>query len=276
MINGFIIPTFCDSQIHFEQLIRCVSSIRKYFETEQITLIDDFSSIDIKEIKNLFNNIEIVKSIVRGAGDMVTYTVLLESNLDKVCIIQDSMILEDKIDFDSVKDIAFIWYFTNHRLHCHSIMEEISDYNIKNNIVTHDDLNLHYISKIEKEDFREYCLNKYNKKNEWSGCFGCLSIVTKEFAEQLNIRTGIIDFLKQMNTNRLRRSAESIFTLACYFIKEDLFETAYDGLYYDGYNNQNGHMIATADYFGFNNTDILVTQVCKNKYFSKLAFRRRE
>jgi len=103
-----------------------------------------------------------------------------------------------------------------------------------------------------------------------------LSIVTKEFAEQLNIRTGIIDFLKQMNTNRLRRSAESIFTLACYFIKEDLFETAYDGLYYDGYNNQNGHMIATADYFGFNNTDILVTQVCKNKYFSKLAFRRRE
>lgn len=275
MMNGFIIPTYCESHTHLQQLKRCISSIRRFFYSEKIILIDDYSEIDITILKNDFKNLEILKSPYKGAGDMVTYKILLDSDLDKACIIQDSMKLENRIDFDTIEDISFLWYFTNHRIHWHTILEEQSEYNLLNKIVTHDDLNLHYISKIEKDDFRDYCNQKYNKKNEWSGCFGCLSIVTKDFTKKLNERTGIVDFLTQMNTNRLRRSAESIFSLACFFIKEDLLEKAYDGIYYDGFNTPIGYITENANFFEIEG-DFNVTQVCKKEYFSKLSFNRKE
>jgi len=88
-------------------------------------------------------------------------------------------------------------------------------------------------------------------------------------------KTGIIEILKNFNNNRLRRASESIFALAClYVLGDDVFEKAYDGLYYDGVNPQNNIKNLKASELGIGNDSISVYQVCKNDYISKVSFNR--
>ena len=82
--------------------------------------------------------------------------------------------------------------------------------------------------------------------------------------------------MKQMNNNRLRRVAESLFPLACqYVLGDSIVEKSYDGIYYDGVKKQKGNIKLKAKQLGLGNYDEMVHQVCKNKYFSKITFNRR-
>jgi hypothetical protein len=91
----------------------------------------------------------------------------------------------------------------------------------------------------------------------------------------LNEKTGIVDFLKKMNNNRLRRVAESMFPLACqYVLGDQIVGQSYDGIYYDGVNTQPGKKRFTAKQIGIGDEN-QIEQVCKNKYFSKITLNRR-
>ncbi len=274
---GFIIPSYCDSDIHLSQLRRCLKSIRNH-HSEKIIIIDDYSTKDINLVVVDFDNIEIMKSPVKGAGDMVTYHLMKEHHLfDKAIIIQDSMTLEKKLDrLDEIDTISYLWYFTNHRHHWDHIEEPQDDYNIKHGIKVHDDLLVHCIDTlIEKEEFKKFAQDIYFQKNKWCGCFGCLSIVNYDFLETLNNKTGIIDIMLKMNNNRLRRAAESMFGLACLFTLGDSFlETAYDGLYYDGVNLARGRKILNSKDIGLDEYNVTIDQHSKTEYFSKIVFYR--
>ena len=45
---GFIISTYCINEIHFRQLIRCIKSIRNYYLSNKIIIIDDYSNYDLE------------------------------------------------------------------------------------------------------------------------------------------------------------------------------------------------------------------------------------
>lgn len=274
---GFIIPSYCDSDLHLAQLKRCIKSIIGFHPKNNIIVIDDHSKVNLTKSLSEFKNVKVVISPVKGAGDMVTYDVFRNNHdFQKAVIFQDSMTLEKKLeDIDEIDDINYIWYFTNHRLHWHKIPEPKNEYNIANNINVHDDAVLDAINKlIKKSDFKSYALEKYHKKNEWSGCFGCLGIVDYEFVSELNKKTGIVDILMNFNNNRTRRVAESIFALACQFVLGDkVFEKAYDGLYFDGVNSPRNRKFMNASDIGLN-FNVRVDQVCKNIYFSKVSFNR--
>lgn len=276
---GFIIPSYCENELHLLQLNRCLSSIRKFHKDEKIIVINDYSIVNINEITDKFDNVEVVISPVKGAGDMMTYKVLRDGKyFDIACIIQDSMTIERKIDrLDTIDGISYLWYFTNHRVHWHTIMEHQDEFNIKNNIKTHDDLNLFFINNIDNKDgFKKYANNIYHQKNKWCGCFGCLSIVEYDFINKLDEETGVINLLSKMDNNRLRRSAESIFAIACQYVLGDkVFEKAYDGLYYDGITPPRNRAIISANSVGIN-SDVSLDQYCKTDYFSKIVFKRKE
>lgn len=275
---GFIIPSYCDSDLHLAQLNRCIHSIRRFHPNETILVINDYSKVDISSITNQYNNIQIIDSPCKGAGDMVTYMVYRDHPLfKKAVIIQDSMALEKKIDrLETIDTIQYLWYFTNHRLHWSIIEEPQNEYNISHNIKNHDDLVLHCIDTlVQKEDFKKFAKDLYHEKDKWSGCFGCLSIVNYSFLEELNNKTGIIEILSQMNNNRLRRAAESIFALACLFVLGDeVFEKAYDGMYYNGMSEPRNKRIVSALEIGLGNFNVAIDQCCKNDYFSKISFNR--
>ena len=105
-------------------------------------------------------------------------------------------------------------------------------------------MKIHLLQKHAKGEFLEWVLDFYWKKEEWIGCFGNTCILTKEFANRLEEKTGVITILSQLNSNRERRAAESIFSLACKYIINNI--EVFDGLYYDGCgysNNGEGNFI---------------------------------
>jgi hypothetical protein len=268
---GFIVPTCCRNILHFNQLNRCIKSIQNYYPEIYIILIND-SDDEFNLIEYYKNNkyIIIKKSIIKGSADQQVFKVLLENKyFEKGIIIQDSMMLNDFLpNLDDVT-IKFLWYFTNHRLHWDIIKEPLTDFNIKNNIITHTDL----IKFILINDYNEYnefvnfSLNKLNYKNEWVGCFGNLCIIDKKTLNYMNNKINFINKFIKSNTNRERRVNESIFSLICYYcFPNKNFEDSIDGLYYDGINDNINKYIST----GFDN----LTWCCKNKYISKISFER--
>ena len=94
-----------------------------------------------KQIKDYFkvdNNIVIKESLINGSVDQQVFKVLLETKLfEKAIFIQDSMILNKKLEGIDEINLKFIWHFTNHRVHWDIIKEPNTEYNVNNNINSH-------------------------------------------------------------------------------------------------------------------------------------------
>lgn len=276
MNYGFIIPICIRSCIHFNQLKRCINSIRNFYENIKIILIDDSNIEYTKQIKHYFkvdNNIVIKESLIKGSADQQIFKVFLDTELfEKAIFIQDSMLINKKLEgIDSV-NLNFIWHFTNHRIHWDMINEPKTEYNIKNNIKTHTELIIHNVLRDynENKQFQDYVISKLKNKNEWCGCFGSLCIIDKKTLITLNENTNFIDKFINSNSNRDRRANESIFSLVCHFYFPEInFENSYDGLYFDGYNGGGDRSMINKD-TRFDN----LKWCAVHNYFSKISFNR--
>ena len=271
---GFIIPTCCKSDIHYLQLLRCVSSIQQYHPDKSIILIDDSDISFHSKIRNFFKDnkqVIVETSLVQGSADQQTFKFLLNTNLfSQAIMIQDSMILNKKLDnIEQIDKIKFIWSFTNHRLHWDIIQEPQTDFNSKNNIKTHTDLVKHCLKTFynNNQDFLKFALNRLEHKNLWIGCFGNLCIISRDSLIEMNNRINFVNTFVQFSDNRLRRANETIFSLICHYVFPEIdFEKSYDGLYYDGINvNEFANKEC-----GFDN----LVWCCKKNYLSKISFNR--
>lgn len=237
---GFIIPTCVRERCHLESLKRCINSIRKHYPDILIVLIIDFTSdIDLSSDKLYDTDTNIIREYTseKIPADMLVYKYFLKNKyFDKAIVIQDSMVLLNKFsNLDFIDTFKYIWHFTNHRKHWHIIKEPKTSYNEENNIITHDDLIKDCINKfITKPDLKKYMLEIYDQKNKWSGCFGCLTIMTHSFLKMFDEETDIIAIMGKMTNNRMRRAIESIFPLSCQYVCNTEIHESYDGLYYDG------------------------------------------
>ncbi len=170
------------------------------------------------------------------------------------------MILEKYLDgVYQIKDVKFLWHFTNHRIHWDVIKEPDSEYNKSHNIITH----THLINHLIKRDFDSSLIKD---KNMWVGCFGIMCIITKDCITLLNNKYNFINKFNNYTSNRDRRAAESIFPLLCYNCFNYDFHNSYDGLYYDGINVNKYNGIDT-------NFDGL-KYIARLNYFSKISFDR--
>lgn len=273
---GFIIPTCIRNNIHFNQLKRCINSIRNFYENIKIILIDDSNIEYTKQIEYYFkydNNIVIKESLIKGSADQQVFKVLLETELfEKAVFIQDSMILNQKLEGINDIDIKFIWHFTNHRIHWDVIKEPDTEYNIKNNIISHSDLILHNVLRDYKDNkiFQNYVIHKLKNKNEWCGCFGSLCIIDKKSLIFLNDNINFVDKFINSTSNRDRRANESIFALNCHLsFPENNFEKSFDDLYYDGYTYGGDSKMVNKN-TGFDN----LKWCSVHKFFSKVSFNR--
>jgi hypothetical protein len=243
MSFGFIVPTCLRVEDHAKSLTECIQSIQTHNPGTKIVVIVDFSSsISLVEpcIKK-FPTVVFEQSHYLVPADMLTFWFFLKNKyFDRACIIQDSMRVKKSIHPNSSFDIQYLWHFTNHRIQWHTIEEPQTEYNIEHKIKVHDDLNRHVIgSFIANNGFRLYCEKNYFNKHTWSGCFGCCCFITYSFLEKMEAMTNITDIMMNMNSNRLRRSIESIFSLACQYTLGKEIHDSFDGLYFDGFKGNN-------------------------------------
>lgn len=273
---GFIIPTCINNKIHFNQLKRCVESIRKFHETIHIMLIDDSESEYTNQIIQYFrldNKIYIKNSSLKGSADQQIFKVMLETELfEKAIFIQDSMILNKKIEGIDKINLQFIWHFTNHRAHWDVINEPKTKYNIQHNITTHTELIRHNVMRDynNNEVFQKFVLKMLINKHLWCGCFGSLCIIDKKTLLFLNEDISFVENFVNASSNRDRRVNETIFSLICHFkFPMKNFETSYDELYYDG-QTHGGHNELIGCNTGFDN----LKWCAVHGYFSKISFNR--
>jgi len=230
---GFIVAVCLWTEEHRKSWEECLKSIRKFHPVAPIIAILDKSSV--LEINNSDPYLQVEKPTIDVASDMLTYYYFLKQNsFETVVTLQDSMKLLVPVT-EERKAVSYLWSFTNHRTDWSKIREPESQENTENNIKTHDDLVLYCINKhVKSLDFLQYALSTYRKKDEWVGCFGCLTYSSKDFIRILDERTGIIDTMKSMGRdNRKRRAIESIFSLSVQYVLGYVPEV-YDGLYFDG------------------------------------------
>ena len=271
---GFIIPTCIRNNIHLNQLKRCIKSIRIFYPIVKIILISDSDKeFNLDDIFICDKNIKIKKTLKKGSADQQVFKIFLETNLfDRAVFIQDSMLLNKKLeDIDEI-DIKFIWHFTNHRLHWNKIKEPKTIYNTKNNIKTHNDLLIHMLKKdySDNKKFINFALNRINNKKLWCGCFGSCCIITKDSLKKINDNINFVNKFINSVSNRNRRVNESIFSLICHYVFQNInFEKSYDDLYYDGIKHGGFPNMINKE-TGFDN----LRWCSVHNYFSKISFNR--
>lgn len=277
MSISFIVTSYVKDDIQLRQLHRCVNSLINYSNYNYIYIISNSTNYSIDILNNLFNgkrNIIIYEGGNKKAAAGNAYELILNLNdgSDYYCVFQDSMILNKPIkNISYIKDVQFLWHFTNHRLEWDKIQhkdEENPDFDKINNINCHTDLIKCQLKLYcnKDEDFIKFALHALDNKHLWCGCFGTCSIIKKEVLQYLNDKCDIVSYLKRAQNQRDRMVEESIFALACQYYFPQNYEDSFDGLYYDGItvNRNNGTPVGEDNlYFS-----------ARNEYFSKIAFGR--
>ena len=150
----FFIATCLKNQLHVNQLIRCLTSIKLYHNDSTIYLINDSddSFDNFSNIQSMFSNIIVLKTLKKGSADQQVFKFIMNIQNNKFThffIMQDSMILNNELkNIDTIKNVKFLWHFTNHILHWDIINEPNTEYNIQNNIKSHTDLIRHHLKNI--------------------------------------------------------------------------------------------------------------------------------
>ena len=196
---GFIILRHVNSELTNKYWIKCVNSIRQYYPENKILIIDDNSNYEYITEENLKfgperDKITIINSEYPKRGELLPYYYYLHNKLfDIAVIIHDSVFINKYIDM-RVEKYRFIWDFTHE-------WDEIADETRMINV----------FNDLELTEF-------YKNKNLWTGCFGCMSIITHDYLTHINNKYDIsklIDYvLDRYNRSRFER------VIACLLQKE--------------------------------------------------------
>lgn len=267
---GFIIPSCLHTNEHLSALDKCIDSIRTFHNNVRIVIIlDHTSKINIQGRYRY--NVIIEKDTPKVPADMLTYHFYhIKRYFPYAIILQDSMYLKKPFDIEGVKNIQYLWHFTNHRVHWTTINEPKTQSNVDKGIVTHDDLIKHCFTTFKEQGFIDYCKEYNENKNRWSGCFGCLSIISNDFLDILEWKTGITEIMMNMKTYRMRKAMESIFALACQYTMGKEIHESYGGLFCDGISytcNMKSHIWEKVSYgrtnIQENKNIVLITSICQ-------------
>jgi hypothetical protein len=195
---GFIILRHVNNETTNKYWSYCYDSIRTYYPENKILIIDDNSDYQFITSKKLYKTL-IINSEYPKRGELLPYYYYLQNKLfDTAVIIHDSVFINKQLDTNIYK-YKILWGFQHH---CDQIDDETRMIDMFNDL-----------------DLKKF----YENKQLWTGCFGCMSIITHEYLTFINNK---YDFSKLLDCilNRYNRSSfERV--LACFLQKEGKEET---------------------------------------------------
>ena len=185
---GFIIIRHVKSEITNLLWQECYNCIRKFYKNK-IVIIDDGSDVEYLTTMKMVNT-EIIQSEFPKRAELLPYYYLLKyAWFDTAVILHDSVFIQSPIKFDKVN--KFMWHFITH---------------------AHDDLRGEQ-DLIGKFTNSEDILELYNKKHEWNGCFGVMSVITYNIIHDINAKYNFFTLLETVNTRIQRMMLERIFAV---------------------------------------------------------------
>lgn len=190
---GFIMIRCITNKLTAEYWYKSYISIRRFYPLTPIVIIDDNSNQKFvnSTLESNLSNCKIIKSEYPSCGEMLGYFYYLKYNwFKKAIIIHDSVFIQKHIDFDSCKNVKFIWQI---------------------------DTKAYDNPKLEKELLKKIgnqYLTFYDNKDNWKGCFGVMSVIEYDFLRKISPIFRIIDDVK---TRFHRMCIERIFAIMCFY-----------------------------------------------------------
>ncbi len=186
---GFIILRNVNCSIANKYWMLCYDCIRTYYPENTIMIIDDNSDYTFITKKELYNT-HIIQSEYPKRGELLPYYYYLHNKLfDKAVFIHDSVFVNEYIDFSNIDKYKIIWEFT------HEWDQYEDEYRM--------------ISVFNDQDLVKF----YENKHLWTGCYGCMSIITHEHLTHINNKYDISKLLGLVLNRDFCLSLESV--LAC-------------------------------------------------------------
>jgi len=190
---GFIILRHVNNNLTNKYWIHSYNCIRKYYEENNILIIDDNSNYDFITDEKLYKT-TIINSEYPKRGELLPYYYYIHNKLfDIAVIIHDSVFINKYIDF-SVEKYKILWDFQHN-------WDQIEDERRMINIFNDSELAKFYESKYL-----------------WTGCFGSMSIIKHDYLIYINDKYDLSKLLNYIMNRYNRCSFERV--IACLLQKE--------------------------------------------------------
>lgn len=184
----FVMIRHINSEITNNYWIECYNRIRKYYPEEKILIIDSNSNYDFVTEIELINTI-IIPSEFKSRGEILGYYYYYKSDiLEDAIILQDSMFINQKIDFNTCP--RFLWSFTS----------DSEEYIYINNM-------------LELLNNQAALFEFYNNNNLWHGCFASCAIINKQLLEIFDKKYNFFNLLNIITTPNYAMGFERLFAI---------------------------------------------------------------
>lgn len=187
---GFIMTRHVNSEITNNYWKECYLSIRRFYPSHIIMIIDDDSDpqyidYDGVEIQNCF----FVRSEFPRCGEFLAFYYFYKFQLfQKAVILHDSVFFQKWIDFDGIDDCCFLWHFEEH---CWDV----------------EDIEVGLLSKLKES---EKLIAFYHQKEKWHGCFGLQMVCSFDWLNTIETTYGIFSLVHDIRDRATRSCMERI------------------------------------------------------------------
>lgn len=205
---GFIVTRCVRKVAHNKQYRECYEAIRRFHPDLKIVFIDSSNKEVLEEYP--MENVEIIESENKEGGDYLPYWYLLKRKMFKKAIyLQDSMILNTRIPYESVDDYKFMYEFTPDRAELNEVNALIDN-----------------CSKPSE-------LRALYESNKWVGSFGCTMVISSDFLQRVEDTLNITAWNAIITNKKMRMGLERGIALACIYTKGSNEDNSLFGSIYD-------------------------------------------
>jgi len=190
---GFIILRHVNSKDTDKYWKFSYKSIRKYYPTNNILIIDDNSNYDYIDTnyENTLINTKIIKSGYPGRGELLPYLYYITNkHCDIACIIHDSVFINKKFTEENIKTSIKLWDFRHN-------WDQPKDEN----------------RLLSSLDNNSELITLHNNKNTWRGCFGGMSIINYDLLTMINDNHNLFHLTEVIKNRYNRMSFERVIAV---------------------------------------------------------------
>lgn len=219
MSFGFIILRHVNSETTNEYWNESVRCIRRFYPQRKIVVIDDNSNQDFVKAHFEYKNIEYIQSEFPKRGELLPYYYFHKHHFfDNAVIIHDSVFIHRRVNFDSLKNFKVIplWHFSHGKDENYKRSLEISNF-LRNNYEVKNQFN-QFDNKYQTLGL----YNKYNRAQNWTGCFGVQSYINYYFLDFLQKKYNLFNMVKVVKCRADRCCLERIYGLIIALECDDL------------------------------------------------------
>jgi hypothetical protein len=187
--TGFIILRHVQNRDHNKLWTNAYDHVRRHYNDHPIVIIDDSSSKEFLEQKEMHNTIVIESELPKRAEFLPYYYFLHNKWFDDAVIIHDSVFINSKIDL-GIDDYKMLWTFK------HIYNKPYEEKRI--------------LSKMRNS---QKLIDLYDNQSLWSGCFGAMSIINHEYLKLINETFDLSTLIPHIQTRSERMCFERV--IAC-------------------------------------------------------------